>query len=289
MSHEIHVVARIGDVIDEEQLIAGLIAAKWQAPPGIDGLAYANPDTGVRASIEPLTPPVLPDGYRRLDLGLVLNYVRPTWFAVESIQGFAAAIGAAGALVLDPQADAPVPRPPDPVQLTASWTRGNEAAVGAARASGADLPWLDADRSMAWWRHQRGLPGLKLGFAAKHYVPSLRLIRRAGSDRVERAMSWPDHVPALLPACDVIVMLRLDSDAGLVIAGFVSAATIHERLDGIAERIEPRLADHPDLLLLPPDRVPEARERLASVRLEPFAGFDAVQPDAFVDIPPSSA
>ena len=40
MTHDIHVVAGVDDVVDEERLIASLIAAGWQAPAGASGLSY---------------------------------------------------------------------------------------------------------------------------------------------------------------------------------------------------------------------------------------------------------
>ena len=284
MTHEIHVVAGTGDAVDEGRLIASLLAAGWQAPARSAGLAYANPDTGVTAWIESLTPD-LPAGYRALDLGLVLNDVRASWFGLETIPGFAAAVGSSGALVFDPQADRPTPEPPDTVRLISSWTRGNEAAVAVARASGEAPPWLDPDRSIAWWRYQRALPRLRRGFAADRYVPSLRLIRRTGSDRVERAMSWPDAVPTLLPPCDLIILLRSDPVAGFVITGVASAQIVHERLDGVTERVELDVPDPMELILVGPDRSPGVADRLASVPTESFEGFEAVAPDAFVDVP----
>ena len=236
MTHEIHVVARVDDHIDEGRLLAGLIAGRWQAPPDTAGLGYANPDTGVRASIEPLTTDGLPAGYVGLGMALVLNYVRPAWFAIEAIQSFSGPVTAAGGLAFDPQM-ASTPGPPDPDALVASWVAGNDAAVRSARATGAVLPWLDPARSSAWWRHQRALPQLRLAFAATHYVPSMRLIRRAGSDRVERAMSWPDAVPALLPETDRIVLLRSAADTQLTIVGVAPAEAVRTSLEGLTERL----------------------------------------------------
>jgi hypothetical protein len=284
MTHEIHVVAGVDDAVDEERLIAGLLAAGWQAPPAAAGLAYANPDTGVAAWIEAQSP-ALPAGYRGLDVSLVLNYVRASWFGTETIPGFAAAVGSSGALVLDPQADSPTPRPPDSDRLINSWTRRNEAAVAAARAIGQTPPWLDTDRSIGWWRYQRALPRLRRSFATDLYVPSVRLIRRTGSDRVERAMSWPDNVPTLLPQCDLIIMLRSDTVAGFVITGVAAAPIVHERLDGITERVELNVPDPMELILMRHDEAASVADRLASVPTEAFEGFEAVTPDAFVDVP----
>jgi hypothetical protein len=284
MTHEIHVVAGTGDAVDEGRLIASLLAAGWQAPADAAGLAYANPDTGVTASIEALTTS-LPAGYRGLDLGLVLNDVRASWFGLETIPAFSAAVGSSGALVFDPQADKPRPEPPDTDELIGSWIRGNGAAVAAARASGEAPPWLDPDRSIGWWRYQRALPRLRRGFAADLYVPSVRLVRRSGSDRVERAMSWPDHVPTLLPPCDLIIMLRSDPVAGFVITGVASAPAVHEQLDGITGRVELDVPDPMELMVLGHDGTPDVADRLGSLPTESFDGFDAVAPDAVVDVP----
>lgn len=130
----------------------------WRASPGGPGIAYANPDTGARASLEPLETPSLPPAFRPVGLGFVLNYVRPSWFALETIPAFADAVAAAGLFVLDPQAHDAAPIAPESGRLVASWARGNEAAIGAARSAGADVPSLEPDRSLAWWHHQRAPP-----------------------------------------------------------------------------------------------------------------------------------
>ena len=269
------------------RLIAGLIAAGWQAPAGASGLSYANPDTGVSASIEALTLE-LPPRYRSLGLGLVLNYVRASWFGIETIPGFAAALTSSGALVLDPQADRATPQQPDSERLIGSWARGNEIAVAAARANDATLPWLAPDASIAWWRHQRALPKLRLAFAAELYVPSIRLIRRTGTDRVERAMSWPDYVPTLLPECDLIVLLRSNPIGTFTIAGAASAAIVRERLEGVTERAVLNVPEPLELTLLRADKAAFAEERLASVSLTAFEGFELVAPATLVDVPPSA-
>jgi len=116
-------------------------------------------------------------------------------------------------------------------------------------------------------------------------VPSVGLIRRTGSDRVERSMSWPDYVPTLLPHCDLIIMLRSDPVAGFVISGVASAPIVHERLDGIIGRVELDVPDPMELILLRHDQAPGVADLLASVPTESFEGFEAVAADAFVDVP----
>ncbi|HEX5012926.1 MAG TPA: hypothetical protein VFV72_02115 [Candidatus Limnocylindrales bacterium] len=289
MSHEIHVLARSGDAVDERALIDAFAMAGWQAPPDASGLVYANPNTGARASIEPLTIESLPRGFRHLELGLVLNYVRPSWLGDETIPAFAAALAGAGALVLDPQSGAPAPVAPDAVSLTASWRTGNEAAIAAARAAGGDIPWLEPTRSLAWWRHQRALPRLQMAFAADHYVPSIRLVKQTGDEHVLRMMSWPDHVPALLPDCDQIVLMRSSPTSGFTILGVAPGELVRARLEGVAEQLGPEIDGVRDTVRVGPGLESTVADRLASVALEPFEGFESVAPDGFVDVPPSAA
>jgi hypothetical protein len=285
MAHEIHVVAGAGVVLDPAELAANLAGAGWQAVPDGTAWAYANPDTGARATIEPRAPEARRAADRGPDLGLVLNYVRPSWFALEVIPGFCRALAAARGLVVDPQAGDPRPVSPNSEALIASWRHGNDAAVGSIRGGGTDLPWLEPSDSMTWWRQQLALPRLRVAFADEYYVPSVRLVRRSGDNRVLRAMSWPNDIPTLLPECDLIIRLRSDPLVRFIIDGVVSASVIRERLDDLTDRIGSGIEDLPEMRRLRPGLETLVAERLKSVALEPFEGFETVAPEGFVDVP----
>jgi hypothetical protein len=83
---------------------------------------------------------------------------------------------------------------------------------------------------------------------------------------------------------DLIIMLRSDPVAGFVITGVASAPVVHERLDGITERVELDVPDPMELLLLGHDGTPGVPDRLPSLPTESFEGFEVVAPDALVDV-----
>lgn len=282
MSHMIHLVAPIDQVVDEDRFIRSLLAhGHWQ--PSETGLRYANPDTHVAAALEPLDPPTLSDGYVATGTALVMNYVRPSFWIREVLPPFVDAVTNAYLLVLDPQSSER-PSPPDVDRLRHSWEVSNEFAVRAAQDAGARLPWISPNKADAWWRYQRALPQLRLGFAADHYVPSLRLVRRNDGDEVERAMSWPDFVPALLPDCEVVIVLRSDPVRRFEIRGVASAEEVRDRLTPLLEQAGVELPGSRPLTLLPPGRSDDAGRLLATISLASFADLADVRPDALVDV-----
>jgi hypothetical protein len=287
MSHTIHLVADVTARFDDDALVGAIVGQGSWAPPSDTGsLQYRNPATGVNAVLAEIRPEVVPPGVRPLGMALTVPYVRPRFFALELMPFIASAAAATGALLLDPQEDDPTAAPPDADRLIASWDRGNEAAVAAARASGADVPWMEPDDSTAWWRHQRAVPGLTLQFALDHYVPNVRIVRREGEDRALRAMSWPDHVAALLPACDIFVLLGSGGAGNLSIRGVAPAAAVRARLGSLVTRVELGWPELDRVILLPPTNQAEAGRRLAGLELEPFVGYMGLGSDDFVDVAP---
>jgi hypothetical protein len=287
VSHTIHFAADAASPFDDDALVAAIVAEGSWAPPSETGsLTYRNPATGVNAILAEVPPDVQPPGVRPLGLALTVPYVRPRFFALEIMPFIASAAAATGALLLDPQDDETAARPPDVVRLIASWDRGNELAVTAARASGADMVRMDPDHAARWWRHQRAVPGLTLRFALDHYVPNVRIVRRDGEDRALRAMSWPDHVSALLPDCDIFVLLESGGTGKLSIQGVAPAAAVRARLGSLVTRVELGWPELDRVDLLAPTNQAEAGRRLAGLELEPFVGYEGLGSDDFVDVAP---
>jgi len=287
VSHTIHFAADATSPFDDDALVAAIVAQGSWAPPSETGsLTYRNPATGVNAILAEVRPDVVPTGVRPLGLAVTMPYVRPRFFALEIMPFIAEAAAATGALLLDPQEDETVARPPDVDRLVDSWDRGNDLAVSAARASGAGVPWMDPAHAAGWWRHQRAVPGLTLQFALDHYVPNIRVVRREGENRALRAMSWPDHVAALLPECDIVVLLGSGGTGKLSIQGVAPAAAVRARLGGLVTPVELGWPDLDRVDLLPPAREAEAGRRLAGLALEPFVGYSGLGSDDFVDAEP---
>jgi hypothetical protein len=143
---------------------------------------------------------------------------------------------------------------------------------------------MDRDHAAGWWRHQRAVPGLTLQFALDHYVPNIRVVRREGDDRALRAMSWPDHVAALLPACDIFVLLGSGGSGKLSIEGVAAAEAVRARLGRLVTTVELGWPELDRVDLMAPANEAEAGRRLAGLDLEPFAGYTGLGSDDFVDI-----
>lgn len=284
MTYEVELVARAASEMALDVFLASMQADGWE--PATDGsrLQYRNPDTGVSASIDEATPA------SRLGLyatGVVfrLNYGRPTWFALETIPVFARATARAGSLVMDPQTKDEKPVEPDADALIESWSRGNQAAIAAAAVAGQRPRTMSASASMAWWRHQRALPILRETFASDHYVPSIHLLATSDDRSVRRAMSWPDVVPALIPECDMFLMLRSSGSAGFGLVGVAEYEVVRSRIDDLLTLASIELSYGTyTISVLPPDRAAVAADRLSSIALNPVIdGLQALSTDDFVD------
>jgi hypothetical protein len=100
-------------------------------------------------------------------------------------------------------------------------------------------------------------------------------------------MSWPDQEPALFPESDLIILLRTDPIARFVISGVASHEVVVERLGALLHRVYVELADTPHVRVLDARGSTEVADRIASIDLEPFEGFESVAPDGFVDLAPA--
>lgn len=286
MTYEVEVVARVASETALGGFLARLQADGWE--PATDGsrLQYRNPDTGVSASIDDAAPASVPGGLYATGAVFRLSYGRPRWFALETIPTFARAAERSGLLVIDRQArDDRHAVGPAADHLIESWSRGNRAAIDAARAAG-QPPWtMLPSASMAWWWHQRALPILRETFASDHYVPSLHVLAVPGHRSVRRAMSWPDVVPALIPECDAFLLLRSSQPAGFELVGMAEYDVVLSRLDDLLIRASVEVSDgtYP-ISVLPPDRAAVAAERLSSIALNPVTdAFQTLSTDEFVD------
>jgi hypothetical protein len=287
VSHAFHVVAAADAAVDDDAIVGAIVSAGSWDPAAPDGpLTYRNGATGVQATLEAFDPDAAPAGFRSLRMALVVPYVRPRWFALETVPMLVSAVAAGGGAVFDPSSGLLVGEPADSGRLVESWDRGNRAAISAVRRAGGPMLWMDPLGSEEWWRHQRAIPGLTLRFALDHYVPSLRIVRNGDDERVLRAMSWPDCVPALLPGCDRYVLLGSTDPGQFTIRGVADAAAVRERLAGLVETVSLGWPEVDAIDRLPPDRSDEAAARLASLPLEPLSGYTGVDQEAFVDTPP---
>ena len=277
MSHELILLARTAR--QRAAIVEALVADhRWRRTES--GLQYENPDTGVYANLEGLDDePPGDDG-----IVAVINYARPSFFALEIVPQLVAAAQAAEVLVVDAQDDmiggTGAPKPAVADELIASWEAGNRAASAVRLRTDGTAAVMPRDRGIAWWRYMRQKSGLTDRYGQTHYVPGLRLVRRSGSRDVLRLLTWTDWIPLILPEADVVAVLR--SQGGTFeIRGLLPYATVADTLDGLLRRVA--ASDDLEVRVLDPSEAVLVPDLLGGATLEPFSGFDAVAVDAIVD------
>lgn len=283
MSFEVRFIVRRERPFDEELLVARLAAQRHWTRADASGAVrwwYRNPDTGVYCTLEHDDAPA-PAGYTSAKLLAALNYARPSFFALETVPLIVELAAASGLLVIDPQdhelGGSGRPKEARAEDLIATWRAGNRLALAAARASGITLPAMPRDRAHAWWRYQsrRGELAAQLGESA--YAPDLKLVRRRDGNEVQRLLVWSEGNPSLLPACDVVAVVRPLPGGELAMRGCMSYGDLLSRL-------APYLSEHTaaEAPLLAADRAMVV-PRLPDDALAPFEGYEAVGADAFTD------
>lgn len=275
MSHELHLVARRGALLDAERLAA--LLAKQRHWRRVEGATrhwwYENPDTGVYGSLEP-------------DMHAVLNYVRPTFFGREFLALIVEIAGPLDLLVVDPQDDDIVgsarPKPPIFEELLSTWEAGNAKSAALAGGQGLRLPTMPRAEALEWWMYMRARTDYQMRLGESVFAPELRLVRRWETDRVLRLVTWVEGNPALFPACDLVAVLGPHAEKEVQIHGVVDRGAVARAL--APHLVEKRFGGLAAMSLLEPDDADAARRAAASLSFEPFAGFDPVKKDEFLDL-----
>jgi hypothetical protein len=277
MSHELFLLA-LTPTQRADVVTALLAGSHWRRTD--NGLLYENPDTGVYANVEGIDDePPSDDG-----IVAVINYARPTFFALEVVPQLVAAARAADVLVVDPQDDmvggTGVPKPAVADELIASWEAGNRATSAVMLRADGTAATMPRDRATAWWRYMREKRGLTDRYGTTHYVPGIRLVRRSGSREVFRLLTWTDWIPLILPETEVVAVLR-SKGGTFEIRGLLPFATVSEALDGLLRPVS--VSGDLDVRILDPSQAVLVPDLIGAATLEPFGGLDAVTADGFVD------
>lgn len=211
-------------VAEMDQVVTALPCFHRQYEADAPVYYYENPVTGVYftlyfdeladGDVEDTNPGI---EFQSPFLSVNLNYIRPTFFALEAMPiavDIARSLhlqlldtqGPSGSTVVCSHAD----------ELIESWCRNNECAVRAFLADGArsigegSLQAVGTREQMTyWWRYARLKNGLEEALEAEDvFVPQIALLRANGSTAVERLVCWPDCILALIPETELLLIRR---------------------------------------------------------------------------------
>lgn len=253
-------------------------------------IAYRNPATGVYAVFEwcqERTPPVpLPNGLTDTGLSFYLNFLRPRFFALETMPILEELCQVLHACIVDPLRQPIEPERPDAAELVRRWTRHNEQAVREAGADPANPLWkpsLSPDHAEAWWRYSRERPALQERLGPEVYVPPMLLTYDPWHDVVRREVLWSEGMAQVFPECDYLRVLRHhngdeeDPEEGCI------------RYDDALRHLKLLLRDLdeaiPRLKWLHPDDAPDAAYVLDRLPLDPAPLLPVLAAEDVVDVP----
>ena len=248
---------------------------------------YQNEATGVYCdfSYSPLDATEL-EGCGASGLSFNLNYVRPSFFAYETMPLVEAFCKRFDLTVEDHQAE--TKGPADASQLIASWRSQNAKAMGSmvqmAKEEGMDLHYLPEQRATEWWRYMRVQQKLEQLMTDDIFVPSV-LILLSPAKQLLTVMVWPQGIPQFFPPCDYVYVSRekkrifgTKEEAGLVPYRSVLAT------------IEPLLDDYEheglQIKYLNPEKTAGVAQLVQKLHLEPveLSEYTQIASDQFHDV-----
>jgi hypothetical protein len=250
-------------------------------------LWYQNDETGVYCDFS-YSPPNANEleGCGSSGLSFNLNYVRPSFFAYETMPLVEAFCKRFDLMVEDPQEE--MSGPADASRLIASWRSQNAQAMGAmvqlAKEEGMELHYLPEQRATEWWRYMRVRQEIEEAVTEDIFVPSVMILLNP-ANQLFTAMVWPHGIPQFFPRCDYVYverekkrMFRTKEEAGLV------------PYQSVLETLEPLLDDyeHRDLQIkyLRPDKAIDGDRLSKTLHLEPIALSEhtRIASDGFHDV-----
>jgi hypothetical protein len=175
-------------------------------------LFYENEDTRAYFTIEQSSTDDTneldtPTGMSATGLSFNVNYVRPTFFALEAMPVAESLAREFDLTMLDPQGEGTGAFSAD--QLTVSWSKSNRWAISAvAERDPASLFYLSPDRATGFWRYMSNYPALTKELESDGvFVPRQSLIAQKNSQRAGTALVWTQGIQLVIPQTDWIFVV----------------------------------------------------------------------------------
>jgi hypothetical protein len=248
---------------------------------------YHNEATGVYCdfSYSPLDANEL-EGCGSTGLSFNLNYVRPSFFAYETMPLVEAFCKRFNLIVEDSQAE--TIGPANASSLIDSWRSNNAQAMGGmievAREEGTAIHYLPEPSATEWWRYMFVRQQIEDASTEDIFVPSLMILKNP-AQQLFRVMVWPHAIAQFFPPCDYVYvqrdkkrLFRTTEETGLV------------PYQVVVETIEPLLDDYEfgglKIKYLSPDKSPAATRLVQTLHLEPIdlSQYTQMAPDGFHDV-----
>ncbi len=171
---------------------------------------YQNESTGVYCefSYSPLDANEL-EGCGSSGLTFNLNFIRPSFFAYETMPLVESFCQHFDLVVEDPQEE--TMQPAEAKRLITSWRAHNAWAMGTmtevAKEEDMELHYLPEQRATEWWSYMSIRQQIEDALTEDIYVPSLMILMNPAK-QLFTMLLWPDGIAQFFPPCDYVYMER---------------------------------------------------------------------------------
>lgn len=286
--------------LDQERILATLDTLPHVVRHGEAGdyqCLFRNPVTGVEFSVEYMDVTRVEEseidhrsfpGVRTLGLVARVDYLRPSYFGLESMPWIAHLADELDLLVFDAHAGDAArvgPTQPEVPALIASWNESNQRATRVLRRD-ERIEMAFGERRMLddWWRYQMLLPDLAAHYGDAVAVPSPTLLRRADGT-VATAIEW-SYPGAIAMPTDVrlLVISRRRRRLGLLDVDECGLVPAPNFFAAVPTALEHRDEVHPHRTFTPADLSEADRLAANRVRLDTRTVLETVNPTRLTDI-----
>jgi hypothetical protein len=248
---------------------------------------YHNEATGVYCdfSYSPLDASEL-EGCAASGLSFNLNYVRPSFFAYETMPLVEAFCKHFNLTVEDFQEE--TKGPADASSLIASWRSHNAKAMGAmvqvAKQEGMELHYLLEQRATEWWRYMSVKQGIEEVMTEDIFVPSLTILMNPAGE-LFTFLPWPKGIAQFFPPCEYVYVQR---EKKRIFGTKEETGLVPYQL--VLETIEPLLDDYEygglQIKHLNPDKTVAVQRLIQTLPLRPIdlRQHTRIAPDHFHDV-----
>ncbi|MFQ5810599.1 MAG: hypothetical protein ACE5JM_13365 [Armatimonadota bacterium] len=231
-------------------------------------------------------------GLQVTPLGFTLDYVRPSFFAAETMPIVVQVAEDLGLLIFDAQRQDSKGRKPrrySAVELAQSWEASNAPEARAVRGhTQRYISYCPRDRLDYYWQYMRHRQALEQTYAGRDIaVPEIALLwpKKGGSTIL--ACTWA-NLTTVLPEVDYLLVQReIRRLGGLMRRDEEGLVSLADARQWLGESLQPREEPVPHLLFEDEDPPPDVAEAFLTMPLlELEEGCEQTQPDRVVDVPP---
>jgi hypothetical protein len=262
---------------------------------------YSHAETGVYCLFDVMAavdakeeePLILPDSYVNTGLSVSINFLRPHFFALESMPIISRLASSLRLSLYDPQENRIYP-PGTPAEiLIETWIEHNRRATAAIAQTDDPVskPYLSREQSLYWWQYSSARVALQNSLGEDVFVPSI-LLMTDDQVRIKPVVLWSATVirrlfrtrriplPQLFPKCEYL-MLAWGKTASELKKGIVPYSTALSAMVGLLEDIDGPVEG---IKVLWPAGQEQASAIFDALPVADLGELKQIAPDGFVDV-----